>query len=175
VGFIPPERFPSAEPCTVRLSYPHVVSDIACSCSEDQEATMPRNFRALLPAKIRTRLEPMRARADTLMGFCTLRKQLTCRECQWPGARPDTPCGVRSPRRLRAPAPEAETTGGISDSMGPTSNRRAFTKTCPRVLPATAVMVKLLRLQVSRLRSCRPPGLRGREEGEPEGTLRTGS
>ena len=69
MGFIPPERFPSAEPCTVRLSYPLVVSDIACSCSEDQEATMPRNFRALLPAKIRTRLEPMRARADTLMGF----------------------------------------------------------------------------------------------------------
>jgi hypothetical protein len=36
---------------------------------------MPRNSRALLPAEIRTRLEPMRARADTLMGFCTLRKQ----------------------------------------------------------------------------------------------------
>jgi hypothetical protein len=36
---------------------------------------MPRNSRALLPAKIRTRLKPMRARADTLMGFCTLRLQ----------------------------------------------------------------------------------------------------
>jgi hypothetical protein len=58
-----------------RLSCPHVVSDIACSCSEDQEVTMPRNSRALLPAEIRTRLEPMRARADTLMGFRTLRQQ----------------------------------------------------------------------------------------------------
>jgi hypothetical protein len=175
VGFIPPERFPSAEPCTVRLSYPHVVSDIACSCSEDQEATMPRNFRALLPAKIRTRLEPMRARADTLMGFCTLRKQLTCRECQWPGARPDTPCGVRSPRRLRAPAPEAETTGGISDSMGPTSNRRAFTKTCPRVLPATAVSCQIA--PTSSEQAClRPrPGLRAQEDREPEGTRKPGS
>jgi hypothetical protein len=37
---------------------------------------MPRNSRALLPAKIRTRLKPMRARADTLMGFCTLRQQI---------------------------------------------------------------------------------------------------
>jgi hypothetical protein len=58
MGFIPSERFPSAEPCTKRLSFPLAVSDIACSCSEDQEVTMPRSFRALLPAKIRTRLEP---------------------------------------------------------------------------------------------------------------------
>jgi hypothetical protein len=69
MGFIPSEPFPSAEPCTFRLPYPLAVSDIACSCSEDQKATMPRNSRALLPAKIRTRLKPMRARADTLMGF----------------------------------------------------------------------------------------------------------
>jgi len=59
VGFIPPERFPFAEPCTVRLSCLLAVSDIACSCSEDQEVTMPRSFKALLPAKIRTRLEPI--------------------------------------------------------------------------------------------------------------------
>jgi hypothetical protein len=75
-GVHPTERFPLAEPYAFRRHDPHAVSDIACSCSEDQEVTMPRNSRALLPAKIRTRLKPMRARADTLMGFCTLRQQI---------------------------------------------------------------------------------------------------
>ena len=90
MGFIPSEPFPLAEPCAFRLPYPLAVSDIACSCSEDQEVTMPRNFRALLPAKIRTRLEPMRARVDTLMGFSALRVSSFCRERQWPGARLET-------------------------------------------------------------------------------------
>jgi hypothetical protein len=76
MGFIPSESFPSAEPCALRLPCPHVVFDIASSCSEDQKVTMPRNSRALLPAEIRTRLEPVRARADTLMGFRTLRPQI---------------------------------------------------------------------------------------------------
>ena len=50
----PTERYPSAEPHVFRRRCPLVVSGIACSCSEDQEITMPRNFRALLPAEIRT-------------------------------------------------------------------------------------------------------------------------
>ena len=53
-GLGPPEPYPSAEPYTSRCLNPHAVSDIACSCSEDQEVTMPRNFRALLSAEIRT-------------------------------------------------------------------------------------------------------------------------
>jgi hypothetical protein len=101
MGFIPSEPFPSAEPCTFRLPYPLAVSDIACSCSEDQKATMPRNSRALLPAKIRTRLKPMRARADTLMGFSTLRQQIL--SLRAPVARhPPCPHGEQSPRASRS-------------------------------------------------------------------------
>jgi hypothetical protein len=68
-GFGPPEPYPSAEPCTSRRLNPHAVSDIACSCSEDQEVTMPRNARALLSAEIRTCGKPGSATADALMGF----------------------------------------------------------------------------------------------------------
>jgi hypothetical protein len=50
----PTERFPSAEPHAFRRRCPLAVSGIACSCSEDQEFTMPRGSRALLPAEIRT-------------------------------------------------------------------------------------------------------------------------
>ena len=49
----PTERFPSAEPHAFRRRCPLAVSGIACSCSEDQEFTMPRSSRALLPAEIR--------------------------------------------------------------------------------------------------------------------------
>jgi hypothetical protein len=66
VGFHPPEPFPSAEQYASRRRCPPAVSDIAFSCSEDQKVTMPRDFRALLPAKIRTRLEFKRA------GRCSL-------------------------------------------------------------------------------------------------------
>ncbi len=48
---------------------PHAVPDIACSCSEDQEVTMPRSSRVLLSAKIRTSGKPGSAAADALMGF----------------------------------------------------------------------------------------------------------
>jgi len=46
------------------------VSDIASFCSEDQEVTMPRDSKALLPAEIRTRVRNRsRARADALLGL----------------------------------------------------------------------------------------------------------
>lgn len=46
------------------------VSDIAFSSSEDQEITMPRGFKVLLPARIRTPSRPGgRFGADTLLGF----------------------------------------------------------------------------------------------------------
>jgi hypothetical protein len=37
---------------------PHAVSDIESFCSEDQRVTMPRGFRALFPARIRSRSRP---------------------------------------------------------------------------------------------------------------------
>jgi hypothetical protein len=67
--FGPPEPYPSAEPCVSRRLDPHAVFDIACSCSEDQEVTMPRSSRALLSAEIRTSGEPELATAVALMGF----------------------------------------------------------------------------------------------------------
>jgi hypothetical protein len=68
-GLGPPEPYPSAEPYASRRLNPHAVPDIACSCSEDQEVTMPRNSRALLSAEIRTSGRPGSATADALMGF----------------------------------------------------------------------------------------------------------
>jgi hypothetical protein len=82
-GLGPPEPYPSAEPYASRRLNPHVVSDIACSCSEDQEVTMPRNSRALLSAEIRTCGEPGFATADALMGFPPFRSLL-----QETGAKP---------------------------------------------------------------------------------------
>jgi hypothetical protein len=50
----PTEPFPSTEQYAFRRLCPLAVSGMACSCSEDQEVTMPRDSRALLPAEIRT-------------------------------------------------------------------------------------------------------------------------
>ena len=52
-GVHPSELFPLAEPYAFRRRFPLAVSDIAFFCSEDQRITMPRSFRALLPARIR--------------------------------------------------------------------------------------------------------------------------
>jgi len=52
-GVHPSELFPLAEPYASRRRFPLAVSDIAFFCSEDQRITMPRSFRALLPARIR--------------------------------------------------------------------------------------------------------------------------
>jgi len=52
-GVHPAELFPLAEPYASRRRCPLAVSDIAFFCSEDQKITMPRSFRALLPARIR--------------------------------------------------------------------------------------------------------------------------
>jgi hypothetical protein len=68
-GVHPSERFPPVEPYAFRRRCPPAVSGIACSCSEDQELTMPRSFRALLTTEIRTRHRPRPGRADALMGF----------------------------------------------------------------------------------------------------------
>jgi len=48
------------------------VLDIAFLCSEDQKITMPRSFKVLLPAKIRTSRRPKPPEADTLLGFLRL-------------------------------------------------------------------------------------------------------
>jgi hypothetical protein len=54
-GVHPSELFPPTEPYALRRLCPLVVSGIAYSCSENQKFTMPRDSRALLPARIRTR------------------------------------------------------------------------------------------------------------------------
>jgi hypothetical protein len=52
-GVHPAELFPLAELYASRRLCPLAVSDIAFFCSEDQKITMPRGFRAFLPARIR--------------------------------------------------------------------------------------------------------------------------
>jgi hypothetical protein len=173
MGFIPSEPFPSAEPCTFRLPYPLAVSDIACSCSEDQKATMPRNSRALLPAKIRTRLKRC-ARGPILSWDSSLFDSRSSR-CghQWPGTRP---ARMESKARgLHVPANKAVTAGGRSDSIGPTSIRRAFTRTCPRALPTTAVSCQITPTSSELALLVSSPGLRGQADREPEGTRKSGS
>ena len=54
----PAEPYPLAEPYAFRRLSLLAVYDIASSCSEDQEVTMPRSFKVLLPARIRTPLSP---------------------------------------------------------------------------------------------------------------------
>ena len=72
-GVHPAELFPLAEPYAFRRRCPLVVSDIAFFCSEDQRITIPRDFRAFLPARIRI---PTRARrfggTDALLGLSPL-------------------------------------------------------------------------------------------------------
>ena len=82
-GVHPAELFPLAEPYAFRRRCPLAVSDIAFFCSEDQRITMPRDFRALLPARIRIPTEARRpGGTDTLLGFCLSRavpRKLWCR------------------------------------------------------------------------------------------------
>jgi hypothetical protein len=78
-GVHPAERFPSVEPYAFRRRCPLAVSGIACSCSEDQEFTMPCSSRALLPTEVRTCLGPRPAQADALMGFLCLSRAIPTR------------------------------------------------------------------------------------------------
>jgi hypothetical protein len=125
----------------------------------------PYSLRRSVPDSSRCARGPILSWDSVLSGYSTI-----CCECQWPGARPETPGGMRDPRRSHAPANEAETAGVCSDSIGPTSIRRAFTRTCPRVLPTTAMSCRIA--PTSSEQACdRPrPGLRAREDRAPEGT-----
>jgi hypothetical protein len=78
-------------------------------------------------------------------------------------------------RRLHAPAHGAMSAGGKPDSIGPISIRRAFTRTCPRVLPATAVSCQIAPTSSEQASLAHRPGLRGREDREPEGTRKPDS
>ena len=136
----PPEPYPFAEPHASRRRDPHAVSDIACSCSEDQEVTMPRDSRALLSAKIRTDGKPGPAAAAALLGFSPFRS-VNHRPGREPVARlhPDVPQKIR-PEGLKLlgdpgfPGPwETGFRRTWSDSI------RASTRTCPRVLPKTVM------------------------------------
>ena len=80
-GVHPAELFPSAEPYASRRRCPLAVSGIAYSCSENQKFTMPRDFRALLTAEIRTRRQPKPAPGPILSwAFCRLSRAFpSCR------------------------------------------------------------------------------------------------
>jgi hypothetical protein len=85
-GVHPAERFPSMEPYAFRRLCPLAVSGIACSCSEDQEFTMPRSSRALLSTEIRTCLGPRPAQAAALMGvFAPLQSDPRAARIRLPG------------------------------------------------------------------------------------------
>jgi hypothetical protein len=73
----PTEPFPSTEPYAFRRLCPLAVSGMACSCSEDQEVTMPRSSRALLPAEIRS--SPGRSSAKPMLSWAFLPLQSVSR------------------------------------------------------------------------------------------------
>jgi hypothetical protein len=101
-GVHPSEPFPPAEPSAFRRPCPHAVSGNASSCSEDQEVTLPRSSRALLPARIRTRPGRSRGRADTLLGFVRLSRAILDRR----GGGFPSPSLLRFPRPLSGRAEE---------------------------------------------------------------------
>jgi len=84
-GVRPAELFPSTEPCASRRLCPLAVSGIAYSCSENQKFTMPRSFRALLPAEIRTHNRPKPAPSRCSPGFFRLSRAFPpCRGTSFP-------------------------------------------------------------------------------------------
>jgi hypothetical protein len=131
-GVRPPEPFPRAEPYASRRRCPPAVPGNAFSCSEDQEVTMPRSSRALLPARIRT--HPSRGRGGPMLSWAFLPLQSV----------PRPPWG-----RLPAPFPHALSAPGLREieraalqgvgerpSRTPLAGRPALlrfaTRTCPR-------------------------------------------
>jgi hypothetical protein len=140
-GVHPSELFPSAEPYALRRQCPLAVSGIADSCSENQKFTMPRGSRALIPAEIRTRRRP-----KPPSGRCSLGVQSPLQS---------VPLVPRT--RLPGPSPPALSPTDLEEAHGPAlqgidehSGRtplagrptllRFFTRTCPRILPTTAML-----------------------------------
>jgi hypothetical protein len=84
-GVHPSELFPFAEPYVLRRLCPLVVPGIAYSCSENQKFTMPRDSRALLPAKIRTCRRPKPTSGRCSLGFPRLSRAFpSCRGSGFP-------------------------------------------------------------------------------------------
>jgi hypothetical protein len=106
----PADRFPYAEPYAFRRHCPLAVSGMAFSCSEDQKITMPRDSRALLPAKIRTPVD--RGPPEPMLSWAFTPLQSVSPHAVEPASRPlpscashDRPAGGRScgaPRPYRA-------------------------------------------------------------------------
>jgi hypothetical protein len=139
-GVHPTERFPSVEPYVFRRLCPPAVSGIACSCSEDQELTMPRSFRALLTTKIRTRHGPRPGRVDALMGFHASSEQSP--HDAGPASRTHPSCafpqpasGRRTGRHFRGMANMQE--GGLL--ANPAGSLEVFHQDLSSVLPTTVV------------------------------------
>jgi hypothetical protein len=113
----PPEPYPSTKPYASRRLNPHAVPDIACSCSEDQEVTMPRSSRALLSVEIRTGGEPGSAAADALMGFLPQRNLKPEARAE-PVTRP-LPLPVSGSRTRRARSPGQSGTSRLAAGQVP--------------------------------------------------------
>jgi hypothetical protein len=132
-GVRPAERFPSVEPHAFRRRCPPAVFGIAHSCSEDQEFTMPRSFRALLPTEIRTLHGPRSAQADALMGdFASPERSPRGTH---PASRALPSCTFPSPATGvgGGGAPGTwHTRGQVSPSRDPPALLRFSTRTCPR-------------------------------------------
>ena len=112
-GVRPPEPFPPAKPDAGWHPDPHAVHDIASFCSEDQKVTMPRSFRAVIPAGIRT---PSGPKSDE--GRCSPE---IFRRPKGKGPKPE---------RIRDCGPRK-----AASDLPPTGS--SPTRTCPRLLPST--------------------------------------
>jgi hypothetical protein len=137
-GVHPAERFPSVEPHAFQRLCPPAVPGIACSCSEDQEITMPRSSRALLPTEVRTRCGPRSAKADALMGVLASPERSP--RGAHPASRARPSCAFsRHPRGGRRDGAPGiwHARGQAGPSRDPPALLRFSTRTCPRFLPMT--------------------------------------
>ena len=101
-GVHPSELFPLAEPYVLRRLCPLAVPGIAYSCSENQKFTMPRSFRALLPAEIRTCRRPKPTSGRCSLGVLSASPERSLRAVS-PASRALPSC-ASSPRPARGRA-----------------------------------------------------------------------
>jgi hypothetical protein len=163
-GVHPSEPSPPAEPSAFRRPCPHAVSGNASSCSEDQEVTLPRSSRALLPARIRTRPGRSPGAGRYSLGLCAPLESVP--RPPWgrlpvpfPPALPSTALGESGRTALQGLADDQ---AGRSLAGRPALSRFS-TRTCPRLLPTT-VFLSVTRPEVSQparsifdLHRTRPP------------------
>lgn len=104
---LPFRAFPPHRARDLSVPCPLAVSDIESFCSEDQRVTMPRSFRALLPARIRS-LRPAEAGCGSMLSWAFSSHRAPVLRLR-PSRLPDSPRGqddhlARRLRRSRLPA-----------------------------------------------------------------------